>query len=287
MALRSVVVQPPPKAASPATPAAGPRRTVVARAGPPPHARGRFADMLAGIVGILLLVATIGLVQVLPEDEVILPQFTLFFVHQEGGSRNSTTDIVFTEAPPNNVKTYAFEVPDNAFELVVRMSFTDDIAASLPDRFRIEILDPTGDVRGGEALATSAPPTTLPPPDQFTYVATPTTVVHRISIAVVPPDEIVPGTSADETQGEVLDRIAPDHVVESAGTWTARITLIEAGDCPSADQSDQNRVLACRLDAQDGEDHGNAVTLEAFLVSYFVPCVQLLDAKVLATCLTT
>lgn len=221
MALRSVVVDPP---ASPA----GPRRTVVLRAGAPAP-KGRATDIVVGLIGLLLLVATIGLAWYLPDRTYLNPQFRLSFPETIVGDLGSQRhDFVEGDEPFD----FPFEVTDgNVKTITVQIGFEDDLPFSQPDAFEVELLGPSGESFFKESFAND------PPREGSSPEADPTfTVVDEIlsvPVAPTPTEQIVGGLRHDEAPEQALARLEPDYRVDNSGTWTLRVRLLYAGDCPN------------------------------------------------------
>lgn len=275
MALRSVVVD---------TPAAPPppRRTLVIRAGAPAP-KGHFVDVLLGVVGAILLIGAIVLAGVLPDKTYLNPQFRVSFPAggaEFGGSLE--TDYISEGAAP-----FEFKVPvpvDNVTSIQMVVGFSDDIYYSGPDRFQVDLFDPSGAPRGRLEVENPAPtpgdgPTAAPQTDNAEATAT-------FPIAPVPSEQIVTGLRHTEVAEQVQARVAPDHHVRTAGEWTVRVTLVAAADCPDPGQGFDTQALVCRTGppggssdgtSDDGSDPGNTLLLSAFTYSFYTILVEELN----------
>src|SRR5687768_12193148 len=74
------------------------RQTVVVRQGAPKRV-SKWVDVVAAVVGFLLLASTWWLVEVLPDDEAIPPQFRVTFPVDE--EEEFTREALFSEADPD------------------------------------------------------------------------------------------------------------------------------------------------------------------------------------------
>ena len=264
MALRSVVVAPPPGAD-------GPRRTVVLRPGGPKD-KGKAADVVIGAVGLVLLLLCVFLLQSLPNKEYALPQFSVTF--PEAQLENPSQPFDFTEDEAGRNHEFQYEFPDNVHSITLVMFFADeDMPASLPDQFRIELFDPSGTPVGPRTDVFNAPPRyndTATPPEYMPGAIT--TPRLSIPIGIHPEDQIVQGLSHREVAEQVRARLAPQHHLPTAGLWTIRVTLVGAGDCPpSPAVPDTQQFVACRSDppGNDGQDRGNRFTIENLLLNTY------------------
>ena len=260
MALRSVVLAPPPGAG-------GPRRTVVLRPGGPKD-KGKAADVITGIVGVMLLLACVFLAQWLPDKEYALPQFQVTF--PEAQLNNTSQRFDFTEQARDHEFTY--ELPDNAFSVTLVLFYIDDLCSSLPDQFRIELFDPQGTPVGPRSdLFSPLPVYTGGPPATCTVTSVDATRL-TIPIGLLPAAEIVQGLSHLEVAEQVRARLEPQHHLPTAGLWTVRVSLITAGDCPgSPDAANFQQFFSCRQEDEDGDgaDPGNEFTIENVVINTF------------------
>lgn len=274
MALRSVVLQP---AASPAAP----RRTVVLRAGGPAP-KGKVIDLVALGVGILLLLACVALAQILPDKTYLNPQFRLLFDDQNQEVGGGSQDLLEGAAAFD----FKIEIPrDNVNAVTVKVYFLDDLSFSNPDRFTLELIDPAGNLVGDQVAFESPRPrqdgTSMVVDDPEYDPVTFTVVEH-------PSEKIVAGLAHTETPEQALAREEPKTRVATAGTWTVRVRLLTAGDCPSPADAEFNGLQAFYCSFGDpnsldptgvqsragGEDPGNAFTVESISYSWFTPRIE-------------
>jgi hypothetical protein len=267
VALRSVVLAPPPGAGAP-------RRTVVLRPGGPKD-KGRAADLVTLVLGVLLLLGCVVLLQVLPNKEYALPQFAVTFPETQVNNTRPGEDFLENDEA-RRVHEFTYDLPANVFSVTLVVHFADeDLPASEPDQFRIELYDPAGNPVGARFDLFNAPPVfngsnPLDPRFEPGAVVGPRITVP---IGVHPEDQIVQGLSHREVAEQVLARLEPQHRVHSEGTWTVRVTLINAADCPSPQDADADRqqVVFCRAQPQpnDGQDLGNRFALENFIYTTY------------------
>ncbi|HJQ93287.1 MAG TPA: hypothetical protein VJ874_03255 [Candidatus Thermoplasmatota archaeon] len=265
MALRSVVLAPPPGAGAP-------RRTVVLRPGAPKD-RGRLADILAALFGALLLLVALVLVAVLPDKEYASPQFRVTFVDTQLDL--PTQRFAFTEEETGRIHEFTYELPNNVASVNIRAEFTDNETYSEPDRFRLEVFDPSGNPVGARYDAINQPPT-VSETDQTDLVADSYSETFNLPTAEHPMEEIVVGLTHTETVEQVLARVDPQHRALTAGTWTVRVTLIQANDCPEpASQPSPFQLARCHAQSPpDGVDPGNEFALAGFIYTFYTPCVE-------------
>lgn len=272
MALRSVVVE------GPADPPV-PRRTVVLRAGAPAP-KGRLLDVIVGVLGALLLVAAVVLTALLPDHTYLNPQFRLSFLEVNAEGPGSVSG-AFTEGP-GNVQEFTFEVAeDNVKSVTLEMGFRDDVSYSLSDRFDIDLVAPNGTVVGHVEMQNPEPKAgrnATDPPQTFLAES-------RSTFATAPAvsEQIVTGLTHTETKEQVLARLEPQYRVATKGTWTVRVELVAAQDCPAPGQGFQSQAAACRGippagdgagTSQDGSDNGNDFLLSNFTYTYYITTVE-------------
>jgi hypothetical protein len=264
VALRSVVLTPPPGA---------PRRTVVLRAGGP-REKGRTTDVAAAVVGALLLLSCVVLVQVLPDKEYALPQFRISFPATLDETTYPPQPVQFLESPESSrVQVFSFELPDNVPSITLVTFFQDDVAASLPDQFRVELYDPRGNPVGPrDDLINSSPRlnTSDPLGLGLAYDAGSSNLRLNRAPGSLPTEQIVAGLTHRETAEQALARLEPQHRLPTAGTWTVRVSLLQAGDCPQPTGPDPNpqRTALCFQERDDGVDVGNSFTLGLVFTTY-------------------
>lgn len=270
MALRSVVLAPPPGAG-------GPRRTVVLRPGGPKE-KGRLADLLAALFGVLLLVLAVVFVVILPDKEYATPQYRVTFPSTQTDSPTQKFDFVEGSA---NVHAFTYELPDNVASVNIFAEFRDNVTASLPDQFRIELFDPAGnpasvkfDLLNPQPVSPDPANSTLPP-QAIAALAQKNWVVP---LGAQPQEQIASGLTHLETREQVLARLTPQFHLSTAGVWTVRVTLVSANDCPtpSPDSTDFQRMAICRSESPDGSDRGNPFSLTNFIYTTYTPCVEAL-----------
>ena len=279
MALRTVVLD-----ASAAPPP--PRRTVVLRAGGPAP-KGRVVDIIVGVIGVLLLVVAVALADFLPDKTYVNPQFRLSFV--EAGAERGSESFDFVEGSAQ-VHEFTYDLPEgNIYSITLASAgFLDDVGLSNPDTFRIELFDPDGNqVGANEDITNPRPRPRSDNPAGYTYSPIYTDVTF--AAAPLPTEQIVGGLSHTETEEQALARLEPQFRVDNGGTWTVRVTLISAGDCPDQDdpEPDPQQVLACRTGdpnedpnvpdgsgpSEDGTDAGNTFGIGGLRYSYYIPDV--------------
>ncbi len=278
MALRSVVVEGP---ASPPEP----RRTVVLRPGGPAP-KGHLLDLIIGVLGALLIVAAVVLGGILPDKTYLNPQFRLTFAEFSAEGPGSVV-AQFTEAAPGNLQEFTYEVPDqNVKSMTVEVGFRDDIKYSLPDRFDVDLVAPNGTVMGHLELENPAPKA----PRNGTDAPQTFAAEGRGTFPTAPPvsEQIVTGLTHTETQEQVLARLEPQYRVDTAGTWTVRVELVAAQDCPTAqDANFQGQAAYCRGapagvpppttsegTSTDGTDAGNEFIVVNLTYTFYVTTVE-------------
>jgi hypothetical protein len=267
VALRSVVLAPPPGTGPP-------RRTVVLRPGAPKD-KGRMADALAALFGALLLILAVVLVALLPDKEYATTQFRITYPDTLDDFTFATQRFNFTENDEDlRVHDFTYELPDNVASVNIRAEFTDEQVYTDPDQFRIELFDPSGNPMGTRYDAINKPPT----PDTANpgeFVADSYSQTFNIATAEHPAEEIVNGLTHTETREQVLARIVPQHVADTAGTWTVRVTLVQANDCPAPGTGiDIFQFSRCYADTGDGTDPGNDFALAGFIYTFYTPCIE-------------
>lgn len=275
MALRSVVLAPPPGTG-------GPRRTVVLRPGGP-KAKGGWADIVAALFGILLLVLAIVLVVVLPVKEYATPQFRVTYPDSPTDWPNGTQKFTFQEGSAST-NEFKYQLPDNVASVKIVAEFRDDVADSLPDQFRIELFDPAGNPVGVKAdLLNPALPLPTNPAENATATRQ-GLIAHGefvVTTAAHPSEEILPGLSHLENRDQVLARVVPKVHQSTAGEWTVRVTLVKAGDCPDqgTPDLDAQQLAQCRREQPNGQDTGNEFSLANFIYTTFTTCVEQLGQR--------
>ena len=277
MALRSVVVE------GPASPP-GPRRTVVLRAGGP-KPKGAVLDVVIGILGALLLVAAVVLAGILPDKTYLNPQFRLSFTEVSAEGPGSKIGDFVEGGPPQD---FTYEIPDdNVKSMTLELGFRDDIKYSLPDRFEVDLIAPNGTVMGHYEIENPAPrgarnvnetPQTFPAEGRATFATAP-----AVS------EQVVTALTHTETEEQALARLEPQYRVATAGTWTVRVTLVAAQDCPAGanDGTFDGQAAYCRGapagippatesegTSADGDDPGNEFILVNLTWTFYVTTVE-------------
>jgi hypothetical protein len=236
-----------------------------------------MADILACLFGALLLVAAVVLVAVLPDKEYASPQFRLTFPDTVDDFTYATQRFNFSETDEASKRhDFAYVLPDNVASLNLRAEFKDDIAHSDPDQFRLEVFDPAGNPVGTRYDAINKPPT----PDtanQTQFVISSYSNTFNVPIGEHPTEQIVTGLTHQETAEQALARLEPQYRSATAGTWTVRVTLIQANDCATPPNADVFQFTRCRSEAgQDGEDPGNDFALAGFIYTFYTPTIEAL-----------
>lgn len=255
-----------------------PRRAVVLRAGPPQR-RGRFVDLGALVVGVLLLVLAVALVDVLPEQERIVPQFRVAVQEMEGAEYGTER----LEVPAGGEAAAAYEVQDdNVFRFTVSIEVQDDQPSSLPDWFELELLRPDG-TAVGEPRVFQTRPAQQKNQSQLVDSADPTQpffsdlsrAQFEFDVVERPKDRVVDAVDEDETAQEAGARLLPDLTLPTTGTWTVRVRLTEAGGCPDPDPGTAFQAAVCQRDLQpSGMDPGNGIAITLVKYRYYTAAVE-------------
>lgn len=257
-----------------------PRKTVVLRAGAPAP-KGRRLDLLVGIVGLILLIATIGLAWYLPDRTYLNPQFRLSFPETIIPDQHSSLH-GFTEGEGAYDFTIDF-VDGNVKAVTLQVGFADDLPYSTPDRFEVELLGPDGVSYYKDAFE-NPPPREAPNATAEPTVETIDELI-TIQVAPTPTEQIVGGLSHRETPEQVLARLEPEYRVDNAGTWTVRVTLLFAGDCPTPGQEGTypSQAFHCRFGTSsnlapnptgDGTDTTQEFVLANVGYTFYTPTIQ-------------
>lgn len=287
VALRSVVLEPP-------APPPGPRRTVVLRPGGP-QPQKKKGDLIACIIGILLLLGSVVLVQVMPDNDYVNPRYKLSF--PAGGGEYPSFIADYTESTANTQEKI-YDLPnDNIVSIAVQVGFYDNYSASKPDLFRVTLYDPDGNTVGDNQIA-NPPAIGKINGTAYEFEAIIGFARWNFIIAPTPQEEIVEGARRNETQQEALERLEPLTHIVTKGAWRLKIELLEAGDCPTPQdpEYDPAAEYAClygQVDENDlltppsPQDTGNRFTIENFVWSYYATCVETMavrDPKPLPSC---
>ncbi len=236
-----------------------------------------------GILGAILLVVAVILTFTLPEEDVVTPQFRVSFQEHQGeqfGTQSSSGPV-----PEGGSVDFVYDIPeDNVFRIAFTVAFEDDEPASDPDRFTVQLLDPNGNVAGPDAVLTLKPPRQEKPedipadptPDQR-FVSERMEFVVQVDVVERPKDTLVPADHPQESVDEAADRLLPSYHFPTAGAWTVRLSLDQAGDCPQPDGNpDTNiRVQECmRQTGPSGQDLGNSVTVTKLDTFYYTAAIE-------------
>lgn len=258
---------------APATPPG--RQVVVVREGPSKK-RPIVIDAAVGIIGLLLLLGSVVLVDVLPEDPVIVPQYKAVFEGGIGSPNNGIIDLD-ANAPVSAQTRYGAAGDDliwrfqfsetNIYEISVDLFLSDDHKASLPDRFQVFLTSPNGTetaYAAQQGFLETVP--TVPNPQGAAdgavvpeyYIDDPdavgvSTIVFRVNAQ--PTDyffttEDLLGEPRDFELFEIEAALeAKETIADTIGEWQLRVHILEAGDCPEADPAGfaVQRPLECRL----------------------------------------
>ncbi|MFO1534992.1 MAG: hypothetical protein ABR586_04960, partial [Thermoplasmatota archaeon] len=262
--------------------------TVVLRAGPPPK-RGT-ADAVVGLIGLLLLLSTVGLAVALPHKDVLPQQFKVTWLDEAHDLTQQS--FTFHAGGPEQSHDFLYEVPDDdAYLLTVKYEFRDDIAASLPDQFKLRLYDPLGNEVGPEVLAVNVPAGPLDPVAVGPVAVAPeykaVLMSAQFSVALPKPsDDILEVQDQAVNATTLSQQLGAKAHLETHGTWKLRVTLLQAGGCPdpSGGLDPANRNAACRQGLEDagaapqdqaaGTDGGNPFTVGVFSYSRFAPDIQ-------------
>jgi hypothetical protein len=280
--VRSFVLAPPEP-----TPAAGPRKAVVLRAGPAPK-KGRV-DAALGIFGALLLLSTVLMAFAIPHKDVLPQQFKVTYT--DGGQDFPTVDFPFKTDAASQNHDFAFDVPDDdVYQVTVRYFFVDDMAASAPDQFSLQVYDPQGNAVGPATLAVNAEgvaDNSLQLAAPTDYKAVPFSSQFSVTVGAKPSDDIVETADQHLTEAQLESQLEQKAHIVSKGTWKVRVTLVSAGGCttppePSSDPEPAERFAVCRKEAQSTapgagpgkEDAGNKFAVESFKYTTFSPFAE-------------
>ena len=260
---------------SPSAPTGG-RTVVVVRPGPPPR-KGKPWDLAVGVLGLLLLVASVVLANTMWVAEELPPQYKVSFVPQEGILDRQ--EFQFESSGSNFVAhEFLFNITeDNVMEIKVNVYFTDDLAASDPDRFVVELVSPDGQAYPDfhELINDPAVPNATNPSEPYQPIQASATY----SFGFVPkPQDTVVETDFNATEESVAaDQERLNHF-NTKGTWKVRAKFTP-GNCPTptvatANTDTAQRAAVC-LQANSGRgnqaqfDPGNLFTVGSFAYSYF------------------
>ncbi|MEA3203962.1 MAG: hypothetical protein QOI63_1642, partial [Thermoplasmata archaeon] len=277
---RSTVLAPPP------APGAM-RPTVVLRAGPPP--KKGLLDGVIGAIGVLLLLATVGLAVALPHKDVLPQQFKVAYLDEAHDLTQQSFDF---RAASGQTHDFLYEVPDDdVYLLTVKYEFVDDVPASLPDQFSLRLYDPQGNQVGPEVVSTNLPAqaseTVGSGPAQAATGYQAVRLDAQFSVALPKPaDDILEVADQGLDAAALAKQLEATAHLDTHGTWKLRVSLLGAGGCPKASDSPEaaNRFAICQqelqaanappADAAAGKDGGNPFTVGVFSYSRFAPDIQ-------------
>ncbi|MFO1532329.1 MAG: hypothetical protein ABR562_01300, partial [Thermoplasmatota archaeon] len=256
--------------------------------GPPPQRR-TYRDIVAGILGLLLVAGAAALAVTLPKHDVLPPQFKVSFVEDTVDMRPSQTRNFTTANDTSARQDFLYEVPDDDItQFDINVYFTDDLPASDPDRFSVQLYDPDGNPQGGGiTVMENAPPvrnaTATNPPTQ--YDAQQKSLRLQIPLKAKPEDTVVEG-DANATVDSIATGQEAMNRFTTHGTWKLHVALLKPGGCPtpsttSASPDDVVRGAACleenRARGKDSKDDlGNAFTVGSFSYRRFAVLAETL-----------
>ncbi len=239
-------------------------------------------DTVVGVAGVVLLVASVLLVGVLPEEEVILPQFQVSF-QEAPGPEQPTRREMFAEG---ETKAFEYLIEEHSItSITFTIAWEDDVPASRPDSFRVRLLDPDGvEVLTKLHANTAATRNTDAAPGEPMFVADPFEARLGYSPNSRPQALIVEGKTRTEGAEEVLARVGPDYVAGGEGIWTIEITLVDAGDCDTNDLgllalpvcSDPDGSPLGDQSDPTNQDTGNEFAVTLFTYTRYEPVVAAL-----------
>jgi hypothetical protein len=244
-----------------------------------PAAKGHTADIVTGILGVLLLVGAVVLVQVLPVHEYANPRFRLSFPDTTPDLASGSQVFTLVEGSAPVIEYQANFTDDNIVSIALSASFLDDKSASHPDNFRITLIDPDGQAVGQPQLLSNPEPHPKSPQEPTTYIDERAIGSWPFALHEHPQEQIVQGKSRTETAEQALARLEPQFRIHTKGTWTVKIELLNAGDCPSAQDPDPNpgtltQGAVCTQNNQGSTaDPGNDFVLENVIPTFFTPTV--------------
>jgi hypothetical protein len=244
------------------------------RAGPPPAGRGGRRDLAIGIVGLLLMAAAGGLVEVLPETDVLLPQFrvTVVPIVGEVGSYSGA----YLSGAQNDEDHMITLTRDNVFQFsVIQATAEDDVCASFADRIEFTLHDLEDNPILTWMVATPDPVLNTNNSVLGEYECSPGGDQQRLNLYDPPQDSIVTGLTGDETAVQVEERLMAEYHLPTAGDWRLHASLDRHGDCPLP-QIDPHRAASCQQESSGGADPdpGNTWVFNGLTYSYFLLDVE-------------
>lgn len=253
------------------------------RAGPPPPKRS-YKEAVAGLLGLMLLVASGVLAVTLPEHTPVTPQFKVTFETERVDLPSQSYQFnVSSEKGQRHDFLYNI-THDDVLQIKVNVHFTDDLAASDPDTFRFELVDPSGNRQPPDGiLSNPVPRQNQSNPSQ--YDALMATATYTISLAQKPDDTIVDGSFEDTAESVAAEQSRLNRF-NTNGTWKVKIFMVSAGGCPTPAPLNPNPDDALRsancLNANSAQedprlDAGNLFTVGSFSYTRFTVNAERLD----------
>lgn len=238
------------------------KQVVLVRAGPSKK-RPLIVDGVFGVLGAFLLIASVVLVNVLPEEDVVDPQYKVSFGPVASETLNSGPEPTrFIYILPGQTLELAFNVSHPNLSLIsVTVGAEDDHPATFPDEAQLELVAPNGTVYPFNAGSIfTAPVVRIEPEDEgdpvpqqpgFFYQTDPNAITTRLAnfpIQAQPRDFFVTA-DPDAELFEVRDEIRGQfNFVDSIGTWLVRVSLVDPGHCPPLEPTSPlfQRAIECR-----------------------------------------
>jgi hypothetical protein len=249
------------------------RRPVILREGPPQRDKRRITDLVFGVLGLLILLGAVVLVNVLPHDEPLPDQFEVRF---ETLASDDPTVVTFTAAEGDTVAHPFTYDGVYLYRVEVAFEWTDNVAASDPDRFAVRLVGPDGAVARGPDEIENPFPASDGNPVAPAYTARPVARVMSFDLATRPSPHILTAQPG-ETAADVTARAEAAARTNGTGEWRLEATLLEAGDCPDATELDLNRAVACEVATAGQPDTGNPFQVVRVSFIEYTPVVTLLE----------
>lgn len=236
-----------------------------------------MAERVSAISGAILLVLSLALVYALPVTETLPPLYRVSFGSETGDIPGGT---IHSANPPeeSRIQELYFDMPvDNVFEVTVHYRFTDDVAASMPDQFILQLFKP-----GRDSLE-SIPPlhvvsnrlATEDPDQPGTFVPVEVNNTYTWSLEA-PASDYVHAPPTEENVSAIEADVLAKRSRATAGQWMLKVTF-QPGGCPDALEAIQSgsdvevrRAVACAGEASDPatpgppQDIANPITIESF-----------------------
>lgn len=241
------------------------------RPGPPPSKGGRW-DLVAGAVGVVLLIVSAYLAVALPEEEVLPPQFKVDFPESTGHIDPNPKEVEFNRT--RYIHDFFFNVTeDNVFSIELSVHFADGLAASDPDTFTVELYDPNQNPMGPPEILTNDPPVrNATNPSRYDPLLKTATIRYPVGSL---PEATVVEADLNATEESVTAAQERLNHFSTKGLWKVHVALTLFGDCPSAvaggPSSDTTVRAAACVQANGGntKDPGNLFTVGSFSYSRF------------------